>query len=244
MVKNLPAMWETWVQSLGWGNSLEKGMATHSSILVWRLPWREEPGGAPISLVSVRGLPWWLRQWRICLQCRFSLWVGKIPCRKQWLSTPVLFLPREFHEQRSLAGYSPLGRKVSDMTGQLIFSHFCINTMFSQSIPSINLSQIFGLMLIHQSSRIWRSCIIPLHQQCINWVEFVSVKYKRISLKWVVLSEPRTAVHLHFFTFHLLSPHLQNKTLCNFGRYWPQVFLICVFQIEFDDFDKTSNLSL
>ena len=44
-VKNLPAMQETWVQSLGWGDPLEKGMTTHSSILAWRIPWREEPGG-------------------------------------------------------------------------------------------------------------------------------------------------------------------------------------------------------
>ena len=43
--KNLPAMWETWVQSLGWENSLEEGMATHSSILAWRIPLIEEPGG-------------------------------------------------------------------------------------------------------------------------------------------------------------------------------------------------------
>ena len=45
MVKNLPAMWETWVQSLGWEDPLNKGMATHSSILAWRIPWTEEPGG-------------------------------------------------------------------------------------------------------------------------------------------------------------------------------------------------------
>ena len=45
MVKNLPAMWETCVQSLGQENPLEKGMATHSSILAWRIPWTEEPGG-------------------------------------------------------------------------------------------------------------------------------------------------------------------------------------------------------
>ena len=45
MVKNLPVMQETWVQSLGWEDSLEKGMATHSSILAWRIPWTEEPGG-------------------------------------------------------------------------------------------------------------------------------------------------------------------------------------------------------
>ena len=44
MVKNLPAMWETRVQSLGWEDPLEKGLATHSSILAWRVPWTEEPG--------------------------------------------------------------------------------------------------------------------------------------------------------------------------------------------------------
>ena len=43
-VKILPAMWETWVQSLGWENPLEKGMANHSGILAWRIPWTEEPG--------------------------------------------------------------------------------------------------------------------------------------------------------------------------------------------------------
>ena len=42
-VKNLPAMWETWIQSLGWEDPLEKGMATHSSIVAWRIPWTEEP---------------------------------------------------------------------------------------------------------------------------------------------------------------------------------------------------------
>ena len=39
LVKNLPAMWETWVASLGWEDPLEKGKATHSSILAWRSPW-------------------------------------------------------------------------------------------------------------------------------------------------------------------------------------------------------------
>ena len=44
-VKNLPAMQETSVPSLGWEDPLEKGMATHSSILAWEIPWTEEPGG-------------------------------------------------------------------------------------------------------------------------------------------------------------------------------------------------------
>ena len=45
MVKNLPTMWETQILSLGQKDPLEKGMATHSSILTWRIPWTEEPGG-------------------------------------------------------------------------------------------------------------------------------------------------------------------------------------------------------
>ena len=44
MIKNLPAMWQTWVQFLVWEDTLEKGTATHSSILVWRISWTEEPG--------------------------------------------------------------------------------------------------------------------------------------------------------------------------------------------------------
>ena len=55
MVQNLLAMQETWVQSLCWEDPLEKGMATNSSILVWRIPWTEEPGrlqsmGSPVKL--------------------------------------------------------------------------------------------------------------------------------------------------------------------------------------------------
>ena len=45
MVMNLSTMQETWVQSLGWEDLLEKGMATYSSILAWKIPWTEEPGG-------------------------------------------------------------------------------------------------------------------------------------------------------------------------------------------------------
>ena len=44
-VKSLSATWETWVQPLGWEDPLEKEMAIHSSILAWKMPWTEEPGG-------------------------------------------------------------------------------------------------------------------------------------------------------------------------------------------------------
>ena len=49
-LKRLPAMWETWVQSLGWEDPLEKEIATHSSILAWRIPWMEELGGLPVTI--------------------------------------------------------------------------------------------------------------------------------------------------------------------------------------------------
>ena len=45
MVKNPPTVRETWVQSVGWEDPLEEGTATHSSILAWRIPWTEDPGG-------------------------------------------------------------------------------------------------------------------------------------------------------------------------------------------------------
>ena len=44
LVKNLPAMWETWVQSLGWEDPLEKGKATHSSVVAWKIPWTVRVG--------------------------------------------------------------------------------------------------------------------------------------------------------------------------------------------------------
>ena len=128
MVRNLPAMWETRVRSLGQEDPLEKGMATHSSVLAWRIP-TEEPGGhSPwrgkeldttkhSTNTMYKGFGW-LRGQRIRLQCGrpgFDPWVRKTPWRREWLPTPV-FLPGEFHGQRSLVGYNSWGHKESDTT--------------------------------------------------------------------------------------------------------------------------------
>ena len=129
-LKCLPAMWETWVRSLGREDPLEKEMATHSSTLAWRIPWTEEPGGlqstgsqrvrhiwaTSISLSFSLGV-----QTIICLQCRrpeFNPWAQKIPWRREWQPTPV-FLLGEFHGQRILAGFSPWGCKETDVTERL-----------------------------------------------------------------------------------------------------------------------------
>ena len=64
LLKNLPAMWETWVQSLGWEDALEKDMATHSIILAWKIPWTEELVGYS---------PWGLKELDMAEQLHFHL---------------------------------------------------------------------------------------------------------------------------------------------------------------------------
>ena len=72
-LKRLPTMWETWVQCLGREDPLEKEMATHSSILAWRIPWREEPGGLPVqSMGSQRVGHDWATSLSLLLACEMS----------------------------------------------------------------------------------------------------------------------------------------------------------------------------
>ena len=71
MVKSLPAMWETQVQSLCWEDPLEKGMATHSSILAWEIPWIEKPGGlkSTRSQKDATNLNFLPQPTRLCMTC-------------------------------------------------------------------------------------------------------------------------------------------------------------------------------
>ena len=131
LVSNLPAMQETLVWFLSWEDPLEKGMATHSSILAWRTPWTEEPGGLP-STESKRvgpnwatkhiGLPKWNSHKESACQCRrckkrlgFDTCIRKISWRRKWQTTPV-FLSGKSHGQRSLVGYSPWSCKESQLS--------------------------------------------------------------------------------------------------------------------------------
>ena len=73
MVKNLPAMQETWVRSLGQEDPLEKGMVTHSNILTWRSPWTKEPGGLYSTGLQRVGLDWatnTFTSFNVCCNCR------------------------------------------------------------------------------------------------------------------------------------------------------------------------------
>ena len=121
-LKRLPAMWETWVWSLGWEDPLEKEMTTHSSILARRIPWMEKPGGLQSRGSQRVGHDWVtslsLSLWggangkELACQCwrrkrhGFNPWVWKIPWRGAWQPTPVFF-PGKSHGHRSLVGYSP-----------------------------------------------------------------------------------------------------------------------------------------
>ena len=89
MVKNLPAMLETWDQSLSWEDPLKQGMATHSSILAWKIPWTEEPGGLQ-SLGSQRARYDWVTNtdmlsstgiWTVAFKRRHRclLWLVLVP---------------------------------------------------------------------------------------------------------------------------------------------------------------------
>ena len=123
-VKNLPAMQETWVRFLGMEDSLEESVATHSSILVWRISmdsraWWSAVHGVTKSrtwLSDQQCMHWWLSGKESGSQCRryrFDPWIQKIPWRRKWQPTPVL-LPRQFHGQSSLMGCSPWGRQEFD----------------------------------------------------------------------------------------------------------------------------------
>ena len=131
---------ETWVQSLGYEDPLEKEKATHSSILAWRIPWTEESGGLQSKgSQSWRQLKWhskhsWIllkhgfrvslmlpgdaggkeppSQCRRCKTCGFDPWIRKIPWRRAWQPT-LLFLPGKSHGHWNLVSYSPWGCKQS-----------------------------------------------------------------------------------------------------------------------------------
>ena len=112
----------------GWEDALEKGMATHSSALAWRIPWTEEPGRLQSMGSQELDMTEWLThssstgfpggpsgkeptcQGRRCRTLGFERWVWKIFWRRKWQLIPV-FLPGKLHGQRSLEGYSPWGHK-------------------------------------------------------------------------------------------------------------------------------------
>ena len=97
LVKTPPAMWETWVQSLDWKDPLEEGMATHSSILAWRIPWTEAPGGLETTGSQRVGHDWATKLTVCFILCEF--YHGK-----QHLKKHIYVLREEFGSSFFLIG--------------------------------------------------------------------------------------------------------------------------------------------
>ena len=141
LAKNPPAMWETWVWSLGWEEPQEKGKATHSSILAWRIPWtiwsmglqsvghdwatfaftrrrqwQPTPVLSPGKSYGQRSLvgcsPWVAQSWTRLRDFTFTF--PFMHWRRQWQPTPV-FLPRESQGRGGLVGCHLWGHTESDM---------------------------------------------------------------------------------------------------------------------------------
>ena len=133
MVKNLPAVWETWVWSMCWADPLEEDMRLHSSILAWRIPWTEELGGLQsMGLQRVR-YDWMTKCSYHGGIVQVALVVKSLAANTGDIEMQVLSLGWEdpgegngnplnysclgnLHGQKSLVGYSPSGCKESDMT--------------------------------------------------------------------------------------------------------------------------------
>ena len=105
LVKNLPAVWETWVRFLGWEDPPEKEMAPHSSTLAWKIPWMEEPGR--LQTIGSRRV----RHDRATSLSLFPF----MHWRRKWQPT-LVFLPGDSQGRGSLVGCRLWGRTESDTT--------------------------------------------------------------------------------------------------------------------------------
>ena len=108
----------------------------------------------------------------------FNLWVEKIPWRRAWQPTPVFF-PREFHGQRSLAGYSPRGHRESDMTKRLtLLSHYPPASHLSfHSSPVLNTLLCLLPYLSPQPCQVGATAVLTLVQRW-KWVGHSALDYR------------------------------------------------------------------
>ena len=147
-VERLPAIWQTRVWFLGQEDPLEKKMATHSSILAWRIPWTEEPGGLQ-SMGSQRVG----HDWATDLICSDLMYIyGKIPRRRRWQPTPV-FLPGESMDrgawQAMYTGLQRVGHDWSD------FAHTYTKTYTLFKKFLLNLSCLFPHSYVYSVLCTW-----------------------------------------------------------------------------------------
>ena len=134
LVKKPPAVLETWVWSLGWEDPLEKGKATHSSILAWRIPQTVESMGSQNQTRlsnfhffsnEYMGFPGGPDRKESACNARDQVWsLGQEDLLEKDMAIHSNILVGESHGQRSLVDYSPWGRKKLDITEHITNTHF------------------------------------------------------------------------------------------------------------------------
>ena len=163
MVQNLPAVQEIRVQSLGWDDPLEKGMATHSTILAWRNPWTEEPGGLP-PMESQRVRHDWMTNtfyfpftflhsllWRSCVCVLSHVWLFVTP----WTVTHQAPLSMELPRQEYWNGLSfPPPGDLPD-TG-VKYTSPASPTLAGRSLPLSHLGSHYGEIIFP----IWKLSVV------------------------------------------------------------------------------------
>ena len=169
LVKNLPAMWETWVQFLGWKDPLEKGKATHSSILAWRIPWTvhgvtkswTQLSNFAFTFNHFEGPRWWLGGREPTCNAGDMCLIpgsGRYSGGGNGNSLPV-FLPEKSHGLRNLAGYSLCGHKELDMTYWLSthphnhFEHWLL--LFPWKVIQFNSLSCSNHLVINQRGKVF-----------------------------------------------------------------------------------------
>ena len=156
MVKCLPAMWETWIQSPGWEDPLEKEIATHSSTLTWKIPWMEEPGR---------------------LQSMGSQWVGH-NCAT--LLTGMIFSAWLKHDDKNFLGISSCDTLSSPMRqALLVLTNENIWSSESRSwIPNYQESAGIIRKMREQVSQVRNPDVSAMHGGIKKWLITNSVSRK------------------------------------------------------------------
>ena len=196
MVKHLPAVQETRVQSLGWEDPLEKEMATHSSTLPWKIPWTEEPGR-----LQATGLQRVGPNWATSLQLHFNYvqsyhrsWESlhrKLFSSVQSLSHVQLFvIPRTAAHQASLSiTNSQSSLKFMSIKSVMPSSHLILVVPFSSCLQSLPASESFPMSQLFawggQSIGVSASApVLPVNTQDwspLEWTDWISLQFKRFS---------------------------------------------------------------
>ena len=167
MVNNLPAVRETWVQSLCWEDPLEKGIATHSSILAWRIPWTEEPSRLQSTRSQRIG-----HDWATSLSFSFTRLIIATdlkalsysihsPEKMLILASCILKFSSNIFSMLSLIPYHPFWKVTSCIPISTVFVHTSVTAVTTRPwVVGAENSYLYFLVFSAPNPRPWNSYIV------------------------------------------------------------------------------------